>query len=227
MLMFLALIALLIKYIYYIIPVIVIGISICLYVKNSIDRKPTMLKYVRRDIYKKHPTPNTVLDPAHLWQQATETYRHQLRWFYQGKLYQSLDEMLDVIYSSPKFQEEERQWRARNNRFLDEEKLEQGVVPPLYRTYDLLRASFVFSCNQISETRAWAIRERAKVTPRLRFTILQRDGFKCQICNASKQDGVVLEVDHIIPISKGGKTEESNLLTLCMPCNRGKYTDIF
>jgi 5-methylcytosine-specific restriction endonuclease McrA len=35
-------------------------------------------------------------------------------------------------------------------------------------------------------------------------------------------DGVKLEVDHIKPISKGGKTVLNNLQTLCMDCNRGK-----
>lgn len=67
-------------------------------------------------------------------------------------------------------------------------------------------------------------RERNKVTLKLRQKVLVRDGFRCVRCGASPQDGpeVRLEVDHIVPISRGGKTEMSNLQTLCQRCNRGK-----
>ncbi len=64
--------------------------------------------------------------------------------------------------------------------------------------------------------------ERAKMSNRLRYEILKRDGFRCVLCGKSQTDGVKLEVDHIKPVSKGGKTEESNLRTLCENCNRGK-----
>lgn len=64
--------------------------------------------------------------------------------------------------------------------------------------------------------------ERAKVTPSLRYDILRRDGFRCCLCKRSAQDGIELEVDHIIPISKGGETTYDNLQTLCRDCNRGK-----
>lgn len=64
--------------------------------------------------------------------------------------------------------------------------------------------------------------EREKLTPSLRYDILKRDNGRCQICGRSAQDGVTLEVDHIKPISKGGKTEPDNLRTLCRDCNRGK-----
>ncbi len=58
---------------------------------------------------------------------------------------------------------------------------------------------------------------------RLRFSVLERDGFCCQYCGRSpKEDGVKLVVDHIIPISKGGTNEMSNLITACGDCNRGK-----
>lgn len=65
-------------------------------------------------------------------------------------------------------------------------------------------------------------RERSLVTPKLRYSVLQRDGFRCKICGRSEADGAVLHVDHIIPVSKGGKTEMSNLQTLCDYCNIGK-----
>ena len=64
--------------------------------------------------------------------------------------------------------------------------------------------------------------QRSLMTDSLRYNILRRDHFRCTICGASADEGAKLEVDHIKPISKGGKTEPSNLRTLCRSCNRGK-----
>ena len=64
------------------------------------------------------------------------------------------------------------------------------------------------------------------LTDSLRYDILRRDGFKCQICGSTAKDGVKLHVDHIIPVSKGGKTEPKNLRTLCDRCNLGKSDKI-
>lgn len=64
-------------------------------------------------------------------------------------------------------------------------------------------------------------RERSKSNLKTRFEVLTRDRFKCVLCGAVAQE-VKLEIDHIVPVSKGGKTEMSNLRTLCFPCNRGK-----
>ena len=69
-------------------------------------------------------------------------------------------------------------------------------------------------------------KERALLTESLRYDILRRDGFRCQICGATAKDGVKLHVDHIIPVSKGGKTEPQNLRTLCDRCNLGKSNKI-
>ncbi len=52
--------------------------------------------------------------------------------------------------------------------------------------------------------------------------MLREDGFKCRICGRSAEDGVTLEVDHVLPVSKGGKTVRENLRTLCCDCNWGK-----
>ena len=59
---------------------------------------------------------------------------------------------------------------------------------------------------------------------RLRFKVLKRDDFSCVHCGASpaKDPVVELQVDHIVPWSKGGKTEITNLQTLCRKCNLGK-----
>lgn len=55
-----------------------------------------------------------------------------------------------------------------------------------------------------------------------RFRILQRDNFRCQYCGRTPKDDIKLEVDHIIPICKGGDSEDSNLITACFECNRAK-----
>lgn len=59
---------------------------------------------------------------------------------------------------------------------------------------------------------------------RLRYTVLCRDHFACRACGRSPatHTGLVLQVDHITPWSRGGETVESNLQTLCEQCNGGK-----
>lgn len=63
---------------------------------------------------------------------------------------------------------------------------------------------------------------RPAIPKRLRFLVLRRDGYRCQLCGAVAGDGVQLEVDHKVPVAKGGKTNADNLWTLCHPCNNGK-----
>lgn len=70
--------------------------------------------------------------------------------------------------------------------------------------------------------RDFASQQRALMTDSLRYDILERDGRRCRICGATAADGVTLHVDHIVPVSKGGRTEPSNLQVLCSRCNRGK-----
>lgn len=63
---------------------------------------------------------------------------------------------------------------------------------------------------------------RSYLKPSLRFKILHRDQYRCQTCGASAASGADLHVDHILPISKGGTNEESNLRALCFECNIGR-----
>lgn len=63
--------------------------------------------------------------------------------------------------------------------------------------------------------------ERAKVSNGLRFNVMKRDGFHCQLCGATGKTAQLV-IDHIVPVSKGGKTEMENLQTLCFRCNSGK-----
>lgn len=73
---------------------------------------------------------------------------------------------------------------------------------------------------------SFAVRERNKMSASLRYDVLARDGFRCQICGATQDDGRKLHVDHIVPVSHGGRTEMSNLRTLCDRCNLGKGSKI-
>lgn len=49
--------------------------------------------------------------------------------------------------------------------------------------------------------------------------VFERDSFTCQYCG---KVGGKLEVDHIIPFSKGGSDDLDNLTTSCLRCNRQK-----
>lgn len=53
----------------------------------------------------------------------------------------------------------------------------------------------------------------------LRKTVFARDQFTCTYCGAR---GSALECDHVVPISRGGTNDLSNLATSCRPCNRAK-----
>ena len=60
-------------------------------------------------------------------------------------------------------------------------------------------------------------------TKKLRFELFKRDNFTCQYCGRNvKNDGIKIVIDHVIPYSKGGKTEMNNLVTACKDCNSGK-----
>jgi len=62
---------------------------------------------------------------------------------------------------------------------------------------------------------------REPLSKRIRFEVFKRDGFTCQYCG-KKAPEVVLHVDHITPVSKGGKNDLLNLVTSCSDCNLGK-----
>jgi len=63
-----------------------------------------------------------------------------------------------------------------------------------------------------------------RVNLAMRYKILKRDNFKCRLCGASPAitPGLILHVDHIIPVVKNGETAPENLQTLCSDCNYGK-----
>lgn len=67
-------------------------------------------------------------------------------------------------------------------------------------------------------------RASRKIDLAIRFKVLKRDHFRCVVCGASPSmtPGVELQVDHIVPYSRGGESILANLQTLCSNCNQGK-----
>lgn len=67
-------------------------------------------------------------------------------------------------------------------------------------------------------------KQRSMMTKKLRESIKARDHYTCCNCGNSiyNEPNLLLEVDHIIPISKGGCSQKDNLQTLCWKCNRNK-----
>jgi len=71
--------------------------------------------------------------------------------------------------------------------------------------------------------------QRALMTSSLREKIKARDNFTCRLCKVSvaMEKNLLLEIDHVVPLSKGGVTTEDNLQTLCWRCNRSKGAKLF
>lgn len=102
------------------------------------------------------------------------------------------------------------------------EELLKNVREVVERINDLRDLAYAQYLPAVDEVLA------GRITDKNQIEHMQRDNFKCCICGASpaKDPSVVLHVDHIIPWSKGGKTELDNLQTLCSNCNYGKSDDL-
>jgi len=68
-------------------------------------------------------------------------------------------------------------------------------------------------------------RNISRTIPRsVQFRVLKRENQICSVCGSPVQDKDV-EFDHIIPWSKGGSSDESNVRLLCRPCNRKRRAE--
>ncbi len=78
----------------------------------------------------------------------------------------------------------------------------------------LISAGFIeFTDSPEIEEPKWASRY---VSSETRERVLDRFGRQCAMCHSPDD----LEIDHVLPISKGGTSDEANLRALCRPCNR-------
>jgi hypothetical protein len=60
---------------------------------------------------------------------------------------------------------------------------------------------------------------RRYISPKERQTIYMRDDYTCSYCG---KRGGKLEIDHVVPICRGGIDDIENMATSCMSCNRSK-----
>lgn len=74
-----------------------------------------------------------------------------------------------------------------------------------------------YTAEPFTETKE--LRNISRAIPReIQFKVLKRDNQICQICGKNVFDDDI-HFDHIIPWSKGGPTELSNIRLLCTDCN--------
>ncbi len=62
---------------------------------------------------------------------------------------------------------------------------------------------------------------RARIPLETRLEVFARDRWRCKICNRTSHEAP-LEVDHIIPLSRGGTDDKDSLQALCRDCNLDK-----
>ena len=88
-------------------------------------------------------------------------------------------------------------------------------------THSMIKEAYEVAIQKNNESKS-AGYQRPPISESMRYDIMKRDQFRCVLCGAAACDGVMLEIDHILPVSKGGTSAPANLRTLCRSCNRGK-----
>lgn len=62
---------------------------------------------------------------------------------------------------------------------------------------------------------------RKGISLKNRYLVLKRDNFKCVMCGKTAKEDILI-IDHIKPVTDGGKNDIDNLQVLCRECNHGK-----
>jgi len=81
-----------------------------------------------------------------------------------------------------------------------------------------------FASESVTETSEERRMGRTRMPFPMMMRIVRRDDYRCQHCKKQLRDDEV-EFDHIIPVSRGGSSEEHNMRLTCYDCNRDKGDD--
>ena len=100
------------------------------------------------------------------------------------------------------------------------QKLVRGAIREYINEVNQSKGKASKAKNNLKKSTAKPKKSRY-ISSTVRFAILNRDNYRCLACGANAKE-TKLQIDHIIPISKGGSNNIENLQTLCIDCNRGK-----
>lgn len=82
----------------------------------------------------------------------------------------------------------------------------------------------IFVGEAVTETSE--LRRKGRYLPfKTKMRVVRRDNYTCQNCGQHLKDDEV-EFDHIIPVARGGSSEEHNIRLTCFTCNRDKSDNV-
>lgn len=94
-----------------------------------------------------------------------------------------------------------------------------GVAEVLEVSSDVVRSpSTVLQVPSVIRLRRYIRRPNTFAVPFNRRNVLRRDSFTCQYCGSTEN----LTLDHVMPRSRGGRHEWTNVITACRDCNQRK-----
>ncbi|MCR5769758.1 MAG: HNH endonuclease [Butyrivibrio sp.] len=207
-------------------PVIQISVDL------SKKRQPSYTEYI--DIWinrQKNPRQdieNIYINALTSWEKECETIIKNASLWRSHKRVQYLvikDTVVDKNYKIFEFAYYRRQTRYQTRNY---QKTPYTVNNEIYRLSLSLNQMLEIDdeleeINYETTRKKWEEKNQRKLmTPELRLQIKERDNYTCQSCGKYMPDEVGLHVDHITPISKGGKSIPSNLQVLCSKCNGKK-----
>jgi 5-methylcytosine-specific restriction endonuclease McrA len=94
----------------------------------------------------------------------------------------------------------------------------------IVETYDdkeVVSANWCFKIPSIVRLISAIRRRQHQYVKFSRVNVFTRDGWRCQYCGEDKESKD-LNIDHVVPKSKGGKTNWENVVTSCIECNSEK-----
>ena len=89
-----------------------------------------------------------------------------------------------------------------------------------YEDFDITSVSFTMKCPAVIRLVNY-VRGDVRKSKYSRFSVFCRDNFTCQYCG-DQPGALKLNLDHVLPSSRGGKTSWENIVTSCIPCNAKK-----